>query len=305
MKSPLVSVIMPAYNHEKYVGEAIESVLNQTFEDFEFIIINDGSTDGTESVIKSYNDPRISYYAQKNMDAPHTINKGLSLAKGKYTSIINSDDMYHPERLGYLVEIAETSGAVFIMTGLEYINENSEPITDKSNPYIDWYDKLKSNYLDSGSIEQTFFIGNIAVTSSNFFFKSTAFEEIGIFNTSRYTHDYDIALRCLLKYKNKFQALIHKKFLFYRLHPKNTLKEYPTGARQEVFKLLMSKLPQFIENEKDRALVCSALERFERINGQFIREINRLENTVENLENTISWKITAPLRWVGGKVFKF
>ena len=67
-KAPLVSVILPVYNGERFVAEAIESILNQTFEDFELIIINDGSTDRTEEVIKPYlNDKRIKYYKQSNL----------------------------------------------------------------------------------------------------------------------------------------------------------------------------------------------------------------------------------------------
>ena len=63
---PAISVLMSAYNAEKYISESIESILNQTFNDFEFIIINDGSTDNTEKIIKSYNDKRIKYISQEN-----------------------------------------------------------------------------------------------------------------------------------------------------------------------------------------------------------------------------------------------
>jgi glycosyltransferase involved in cell wall biosynthesis len=116
MKTPDISVIMPAYNHERYVGEAIESVLAQTFEDFEFIIINDGSPDQTENVIQKYADPRIRYYSQENQGAHHALNRGIELSRGEYLSIINSDDLYHRERLHTLRDTATRTGARFLVT---------------------------------------------------------------------------------------------------------------------------------------------------------------------------------------------
>ena len=94
-----ISVIMPAYNAEKYIGEAIESILNQTFSDFEFIIIDDGSSDGTVDVVKSYNDNRIRFYQnEKNMGVAATLNRGLDLATGDYIARMDSDDISMSER---------------------------------------------------------------------------------------------------------------------------------------------------------------------------------------------------------------
>ena len=81
--NPLVSVILPVYNAEKYLAESIRSVLNQTFTDFELIILNDGSTDESSSVINTFADSRIRYVEHSNMGLAKTLNKGISLAKGK------------------------------------------------------------------------------------------------------------------------------------------------------------------------------------------------------------------------------
>ena len=91
---PIISVLLPAYNAGKFVGEAITSILNQTFRNFELIIINDGSTDNTESVIKSFHDDRIRYYKNEhNIKLIKTLNRGLSLARGVYISRMDSDDI--------------------------------------------------------------------------------------------------------------------------------------------------------------------------------------------------------------------
>ena len=80
---PKVSVVIPSYNHEKYVVSAIESVLTQTLENFELIIIDDGSTDSSAELIAGINDQRISFYTQLNQGAAKTINRGIGLAKGE------------------------------------------------------------------------------------------------------------------------------------------------------------------------------------------------------------------------------
>jgi len=96
---PKISVIMPAYNAEKYIGEAIDSILNQTFTDFEFIIIDDGSSDGTVAVVKSYDDKRIRFYQnEQNMGVAATLNRGLDLATGEYIARMDSDDISLQER---------------------------------------------------------------------------------------------------------------------------------------------------------------------------------------------------------------
>ena len=96
---PKVSVIMPAYNADKYIKEAIDSILGQTFTDFEFIILNDCSTDRTEEIILSYHDPRIVYLKnEKNLGVAATLNKGLAAAKGEYIARMDADDISLPER---------------------------------------------------------------------------------------------------------------------------------------------------------------------------------------------------------------
>jgi len=95
-----ISVIMPVYNtKEEYLREAIESILNQTYTDFELIIINDGSTNNSEDVIKSYTDERIRYIKQDNQGAAGSRNNGIKAAIGEYIAIMDSDDISYPNRL--------------------------------------------------------------------------------------------------------------------------------------------------------------------------------------------------------------
>jgi glycosyltransferase involved in cell wall biosynthesis len=106
--SPLVSVLMPVYNGEKYLKEAIDSILNQTYTNFEFIILNDGSTDDSETIILSYDDSRIVHIKNpENYKLIKTLNIGFSMAKGKYIARMDADDISHPERFAKQVQFLE------------------------------------------------------------------------------------------------------------------------------------------------------------------------------------------------------
>lgn len=107
---PSISVVMPAYNAEKYLREAIESILNQTYTDFELIIINDGSTDKTKEIIQSYDDSRIVYIENENNSGICvTLNKGLDIARGKYIVRMDADDIAMPTRLASQFAFMETN----------------------------------------------------------------------------------------------------------------------------------------------------------------------------------------------------
>ena len=98
--TPTISVLMPAYNAADYIQEAIDSILNQTCADFEFVIINDGSSDNTEDIILGYKDERIKYYKNdNNLGIVKTLNRGLDLCSGKYIARMDADDISYPERL--------------------------------------------------------------------------------------------------------------------------------------------------------------------------------------------------------------
>lgn len=96
---PKLSVVLPVYNSEKYVKEAIDSIINQTFTDFELLLINDASTDGSLHVIEQYEDPRIRIINNEvNLKVVKSLNKGLSLARGEFIARMDADDVAHPRR---------------------------------------------------------------------------------------------------------------------------------------------------------------------------------------------------------------
>lgn len=108
-----ISIIMPAYNAQKYIKEAIESVLNQSFSDFEFIIIDDGSTDNTVQIVGSYKDSRIKLI-QKEHDFINSLNAGIQVADGKYLARMDADDVMHVDRLRIQYAIMEEDSQIAV-----------------------------------------------------------------------------------------------------------------------------------------------------------------------------------------------
>jgi glycosyltransferase involved in cell wall biosynthesis len=110
LKIPTLSVVMSMYNQELYVKESIESVLAQTYRDFELIIIDDGSTDTSEQVVATFSDPRIRYITNNmNLGIVATSNRGLMLSRGKYIARLDSDDIAYPDRFQRQVEYLEST----------------------------------------------------------------------------------------------------------------------------------------------------------------------------------------------------
>jgi glycosyltransferase involved in cell wall biosynthesis len=227
-----VSVIIPAYNHEKYVTEAINSVLSQSHHDFEIIIINDGSTDSTEQRILSIHDQRIQYISQKNSGAHSAINRGISLAQGEYISILNSDDIYLPKRLETCLNFLENNtNYSVVMTTVQGIDSRGTPAKEKVTPqvkaWIDWY-KNALLFFNEDKFYPNAFAKNIMMTTSNLFVRSKVFQECGSFKGLRYAHDWDM----LLRFSRRYQIhLIKDDLLKYRMHSENTVHERDSGLK--------------------------------------------------------------------------
>lgn len=138
-KKPLVSVILPAYNTEKYLRETIDSILRQTFTNFECIIINDGSTDTSQKIIDHYAkiDSRIIPIKQQNMGLVATLNKGVELAKGTYIARVDGDDPSFSTRLEKQVEILQKDESVVLVGGgYEMINEEGHYLQTIATPTL-------------------------------------------------------------------------------------------------------------------------------------------------------------------------
>lgn len=136
MSEPFVTVFMPVYNSEKYVAEAIESIILQTYQNLEILIVDDGSTDRSVEIIEKYNDPRIRLIQNgENRGIPYTRNMGLQEARGKYLAIMDADDKSHPARIERQVGFLENHPDIDV-AGTYYIQFNETTTKKVGIPFI-------------------------------------------------------------------------------------------------------------------------------------------------------------------------
>lgn len=129
MVENLVSIIMPSWNTSEYISESIESVLEQAYQNWELIIVDDCSTDNTDSVVQSFSDPRIKYFKNEcNMGAALTRNRAIREASGEWIAFLDSDDLWTPDKLQKQVNFMEENGYDFSYHEYEKIDEASKPL---------------------------------------------------------------------------------------------------------------------------------------------------------------------------------
>lgn len=248
MAKPHISVVIPAYNHEHFVGPAIDSVLNQTCPDLELIVIDDGSTDNTGEVVKGYTDTRLHYYYQENQDAYNAINRGISLCKGTYIAILNSDDLYTLDRLEILLGFCKKNNAVCAFSDVIPIDDDNITYEDPAFGWNIWHKKNRDFYYSCGDLYTAFLKGNFMVTTSNLFMTAEAAKHVGTFCALRYLHDYDFILRMIRLFPQQTAYVDDKKLVYYRIHGGNTLGEAAiTGREQDrelIAKYMLAAVPE-------------------------------------------------------------
>lgn len=243
-----VSVILPVYNHARWVEEAINSVLAQTFHSFELFIIDDASQDTSWDVIqklcRTHQDPRIHCVRHaNNQGAPASINEGLARAQGEYLCILNSDDVWDEQRLARLVAVAAEQSVDFLASDVALLDPDSQPKEDREPHWVAWFEGLKQDYAQHHDVWASLLRGNYLISTSNFFFHRRVLEQVGNFADLRYVHDYEYLLR-VWQAGFQLQFLVGEKLLGYRLHDRNTIREKPLAAIEENMQMLLRYLPQ-------------------------------------------------------------
>ena len=195
-----ISIILPVFNGERYLESAIRSILCQSFEDFEVIIIDDGSTDNSESIIKflMLNDHRVKYFRnKKNLGLPQSLNHGIKKSKGQFIAWTSHDNIYFKHALSILYKSLITHEADFIYSNCDIIDHNAH----------------KVGRLNAKPQEHLLF-GNVVFAC--FLYKREIHEEIGLYDKNlTLIEDYDFWLRCARHFK---MINIDKVLYQYRLH---------------------------------------------------------------------------------------
>lgn len=169
---PKVSVIIPTYNRAQFIGAAIESVIEQSFQDFEIIVVDDGSTDNTEQLVGMMIDPRLHYIRQENRGRSNARNRALKLAKGKYIAFLDSDDLYLPNKLELQLNYMEQNPHVFmIYTSAFCIDEDENLLTDK-------YEASVSGWI----YKKIAFFTPVTITLPTVMLRREVFDKVGNFD---------------------------------------------------------------------------------------------------------------------------
>jgi len=244
-KMPQFSVIIPSYNHARYISQAISSVLAQSLSDLELIVIDDGSSDNTLSVIQAFHDQRLKIYAQANQGAHAAINRGIQIATGEYIAILNSDDSYENQRLEKIFQIFTShpeAGLVGSYINIIDADGHSLGIKQGYKNFNPWPLSLPEKSIRHGqNLQKALVTENYLATTSNFVFSKKTFEAIGPFRRLRYAHDWDFALRVA----NQLPLfLIEEPLINYRIHSSNTISENQVAMVFEIAWCLAVHLPR-------------------------------------------------------------
>lgn len=233
---PIVSVIMPVYNGEKYLHEAIESILVQTYTDFELIIINDGSTDNTETIALSYDDPRIVYIKnEKNLELASTLNKGISFAKGKYIARMDADDISLAKRLEKQIEYMNNNCDIDVCgTWLSTFGGIEEVW-----PYPVTHDEIKAFLLFKSSLAHPTVI-----------FKRSFFDDFSYSQEFEKAEDYNL---WSISIDHKRFANIPEVLYHYRIHPEmtNLVSIRTQKLRANKIRIFLLEKFEFHPNDKE------------------------------------------------------
>lgn len=214
---PQISVILPAYNAEKYLHDAIDSILNQTYTNFELIILNDGSTDKTEEIILSYSDPRIRYVKNKqNLKLIKTLNKGIELAKGKYIARMDADDISLPNRFQVEYDFMES-------------NPNISACSSKVYHLFPYNKITKGHYYPCESPESCCFCSIFRTPLSHpaSFFRTEILKKFKYDTSDDALHIEAFVLWGNLALSNEKMAVINDRLLYYRDNEQSICHSYP------------------------------------------------------------------------------
>lgn len=222
----MISVLLPVYNGGKYISTAVKSILNQTYKNFELLIIDDGSTDGTERVIKLFNDKRINYIRKKHSGLADTLNFGLKIAKYDWVARMDADDISHPERLNEQIKAIEPTKENYIILSWAAFFNNNKILFTVDTP-------IKDNELKK-KLALHCYINHPSVLYNRKFILSN-----GGYNTFlRSFVDFELWLRI----KNKTKFITIPKYLIFINERKNSLSR-SNSNKKIVFEYLNRYYP--------------------------------------------------------------
>lgn len=219
----MISIVIPVWNGAKYLKEAIDSALNQTFEDKEVIVVDDGSTDNSLDIIKGFGDKIKWSSSNINSGTATALNYGIKLASGEWIKWLSADDVLYPDALQNMMSCVYDKNIIYF-TDYDIIDD----LGNKRGELLEPYRNLEQQKRDL----KNYFFGN----GSTSLIHKSVFEKCGLFDEEfKHSEDYEFWCRCLFKYGVELRA-IPIKTLKYRIHPEQLTRKVGGSLNWEIQK---------------------------------------------------------------------
>lgn len=243
---PLVSVVMPAYNAAPWIAETLESVLTQTFQDFEVIVVDDGSTDDTAAVVARF--ARVRCIRKPNGGPASARNVGIRAAQGEYVAFLDSDDLWLPDKLRLQIDLLQESG-------LAWAYSDAYAFDEETRRTLFIFSRVRRQY--SGDVLEQLFLADF-IPMPTPIVRRKVFDQVGYFDESdalHYAEDWDMWLRIAAYFPI---GLVKRPLAQYRVHAasgiQSTLPQALSKAHTRVIELAASREPARLAPLKNRAI---------------------------------------------------
>lgn len=248
---PAVSVVVPSYNHSRYLRQCIDSVLNQTFEDFELLVLDDRSSDSSFEIARSYQDPRVKATLNNaNLGTYASENAGLDLAQGEYVAILNSDDYWDPHKLERQMELMQSHPEAAFSYTLGDVVDEEGIVMPAFNQHADWPREPIQDVLP-------YLLDVNQILASSLLFRRGA---VRFEPKLRYCGDWVAALRLA---QQGPAAFVNEPLTFWRQHETNSSKELgkTIGEEIRIRSQILERGSGFVSKANDKELAKQRLGR--------------------------------------------
>ncbi len=246
-KNPIISVVMPVYNGKKYLRDSIESILNQTYADFEFIIINDGSTDDSLQIIEKYarEDGRIKVVTRENRGLVYSLNEGIGLAVGDYIARMDADDIAFPERFSEQINYFQNHPEV------HFLGTNVEFLAESQGRDINICQRMFNSEFETEKPLKNLFLNKIICHPTLMMRKEAIISLHGYSSQYPTSEDYDLFYRAIRR-GYKIDKL-NKTLLSYRIHSSSKAfqENIDQSASREYILIKYSYLENILKKKKN------------------------------------------------------
>jgi glycosyltransferase involved in cell wall biosynthesis len=259
----LVTVVIPYYRHKAFIERCLYSIVQQSYQNIEVVIIDDASPDQSSEFVQQLCNKadlqarfsgKLTFIGlQKNVGAHAAINYGISHAQGDIIAIINSDDMYHPNRVEFMLEEMKRQAGSFVFSKVKYIDDEDNDVTIIHDTATN-FRMLQERVKDFPTVGFGCLAFNFGISTGNYMFTKALYEKVGKFKSYLYCHDWDFLLRVIQKVEPIF---LQEDLYYYRFHGKNSFESLQHVGIDECSQIIQSYFSDVCRRKTENPLAPS------------------------------------------------